>query len=835
MLLGKHPFDLDNLRQLLFQIVNEQPDFSALTEPLLLPVLQRLLAKTPAERYANAHAVIHDLYAVLDESLPPEREAIRESFLQAAVFVGRQRELSQLTEGLDTAVSGQVSAWLIGGESGVGKSRLLDELRIAALVKGGLVLRGQAVAEGGLRYQLWRDVLPPLILATALSDFEASVLQEIVPHIDTLIARPVAPLAPLTGNGQHQRLSETVCSVFKRQTRLTVLMLEDLHWTTESLDILRDLLFAVTDVPLAIFGSYRDDESPHLAEQLPQMRQITLERLSSEEVAELSHAMIGDAASQANVVEFVTRETEGNPFFLVEVMRALAMDAGRLLQIGSKTLPDQVFTGGIQQIVQQRIRQIPEWGRHLARIAAIAGRLLDLTVLEQILRDTPDTLSMSLDNWLTVCADVHILSISNNRWQFSHDKIREQIIRDTQPEAQPQLHTLVATAIETCYPNDPARVEILMNHWKLAGNTDKELVYLNLAVERLVWFRGEYQQGITLLQRGLSLLPKRDARAVNLLNHLSESYWRMGQFDEAKRYGLRAKHLGEKLNVPHDRARSLGNLGIIARMQRRHGAAKKYFTESLKLRRELHDLTGIARSYANLGILAYSRGKLETARRYYLRSLKLQRQLGDENALILNLLNIGEVLSTEGKHDEAEKYIRRCLRIARKIGNRYTIAASLNTLGVAAFLQQKYQVAADYLLQAADAFHAIRNQYGLLHTLGYLVNALPIDDPALRLRLIEGLTLASTMQQEYFILFLVIGAARWYLHQQNPARAAALIEYAQQHPAAEDQFKKLVELVLKRDGHILTGTHHDAIPADQPINQIVSEVITDLNRDTLTP
>ena len=593
--------------------------------------------------------------------------------------------------------------------------------------------------------------------------------------------------------------------------------------------MLRDLLFVLKETPVCIFGTYRNDEMPHLFEQLPQMRQIILERLSADEVAELSQAMIGEAGRQSNVLEFVTRETEGNPFFLVEVMRALAMDAGRLLLVGSKTLPEQVFTGGIQQIVRQRIQQVPEWGQHFVQIAAAAGRLLDLTILEQILQSQPDSMIMPLDMWLTTCADVHVLNISNQRWQFSHDKIRDQIIRDTEPEMLPQFHTLIATAIEACYPNDPARVEILMNHWHMAGNNDKELLYLNLALERLVWYRGEYQQAQALARHGLSLLPAGDARRINLLNHLSEAYWRMGDFEEGRRYALKANHLGKQANVPQDRARSLGNLGIIARMQRQDDKAQKYFLQSLKLRRDLNDTVGIARSYANLGILAFSQGKLDNARRFYLRSLKLQRQISDENGIILNLLNLGEILSSEGNHDEAQKYIRRCLRIARKIGNRYAIAASLNTLGVAAFLKSEDEVAGNYLRQGLEAFQSIHNQYGTLHTLAYLVNVLPIDDPQLRLWLAEGLHLAQTMEQEYFALYLLVGGAGWYAGQQRMAKAYSVIEAVKKDKSFDSNMQFFIDHFGKRISEgLVQATNGTPQMFDWNIDQALTEILTDL-------
>ncbi|HVU12019.1 MAG TPA: serine/threonine-protein kinase, partial [Phototrophicaceae bacterium] len=293
LIAGLHPFALHDLRRLLFQIVNEAPDLSLLPDEGLRRIIGRLLAKDPAARYQDANTVIQELCQALDLPLPEENAAIRESFLTAAVFIGRQHELERLNEGLEGALRGELSAWLIGGESGVGKSRLLDEIRIQALVKGVQVLRGQAVEGGGLRYQAWRDVLPPLILSSEISDFEASVLSEVVPQIGALIDREVTPAAPLAGRGQHQRLSETICALFQRQTRPIALFLEDLQWTTESRQILQDLLLVAAKLRLFIIGTFRNDEAPHLPEQLAQMQLIGLERLSSGEIAELSYGMIG--------------------------------------------------------------------------------------------------------------------------------------------------------------------------------------------------------------------------------------------------------------------------------------------------------------------------------------------------------------------------------------------------------------------------------------------------------------------------------------------------------------------------------------------------------------
>ncbi|KAB2858789.1 MAG: serine/threonine-protein kinase PknK, partial [Anaerolineae bacterium] len=194
MLVGRHPYDISSAGNLLQDLLSTEPDLSAIPDPFnpnitkhfhsddpaaaelatvvlthapllveipeiedkhpsptvvsgpkitLAGIVGKLLAKRPADRFATAHEVIEALCAASGQAVPPESAATRESFLQAATFVGREAELNTLLHALDQSLDGQAGFWLIGGESGVGKSRLLAELRTRALVRGALVLHGK--------------------------------------------------------------------------------------------------------------------------------------------------------------------------------------------------------------------------------------------------------------------------------------------------------------------------------------------------------------------------------------------------------------------------------------------------------------------------------------------------------------------------------------------------------------------------------------------------------------------------------------------------------------------------------------------------------------------
>ncbi len=534
---GHHPFDIDNLRHLLYQIANEMPDFSALDNAALVAVISKLLAKIPAERYPNARAAIRDLYAALDEPIPTEPVAIRESFLQAAQFVGREAEFSVLREALTRASDGEGSAWLIGGESGVGKSRLLDELRIQALVEGALVLRGQGIAEGGLSFQLWRDAVRRLSLQTNLTDSAASILKPLVPDIDRLLGREVRDLPPVDAQSLQLRLLSVIEAMFRDQGQLIVVLLEDLQWAVDSLILLRRLAEMASASKLLIIGTYRDDERPTLPDELPTLHHLKLERLAPASIEQLSVSMLGETGTAPGLVDLLTRETEGNVFFIVEVMRTLAEDAGQLADIGQKSLPERVFAGGMQTVIQRRLDTVPEAARPLMTVAAVVGRELDLPVL-RVIEPT-----LNLDDWLQQVATV--IEVRDNRYRFAHDKLREALLTSLPADERKQTHQQIAQAIENAYPDSPEQYAALAYHWSRAQDIAKTIHYARLAGQEALR-SGSFREAIQFFEQAVALSDQAhlDRLALaNLYYLLGDAYW--GQINMVKSYeaNVRALHL----------------------------------------------------------------------------------------------------------------------------------------------------------------------------------------------------------------------------------------------------------------------------------------------------
>ncbi len=696
LLAGKHPFDTGDLSQLIQGVLHRRPDLIEIPSTIA-PVIGRLLEKEPAKRYSQATAAIEALCQAIRRPVPQESRAIREGYLQAARFVGREADLDLLTNALQAAMKRRGSVWLVGGESGVGKTRLLDELRIYALVHGVTVLRGQSSEGGGLPYHLWRDSIRPLLLSTDLNDLEAGILKEIVPDIATLLGRDISDAPPLESAAMQQRLVLTLVDLIKRQNRPLLLILEDLHWATESLQPLKKLISLAAGRPFLVVGSYRDDERPELLDELPGTHPIRLERLREAEIVALSESMLGEVGRSPQVVELLKRETEGNAYFLVEVVRALAEEAGRLSEIGRISLPDRVFAGGVQTIIRRRLERVPDWGRPFLKLAALAGRQVDMRVLanalkrQSIIFQRPQSL---LDEWLLVCANAAILELRNRQWEFAHDKLRQAVLAEVNDEERGSLHQRIAEAIEDTHSGNISYAGVLADHWRAAGNSEKEAHYVLLA-GAYAQSTGLYQEADACFERALALLPAgENGRRAHLFVKLGENAEALSDFERAKQQlqiGLQLAGENSLLKIE-----ALNTLSTVVRRQGNISLAQQHGEEALQLARANGDRRSLALCLTNLGVAFESRSAYESAQLCYDESLSIMRELGDRQGIAENLNNLGGIWYYLGEYAKSRSCLLEALTIRWELGNRRAVATSLNDLGLVAWMLEKFDEAQWY-------------------------------------------------------------------------------------------------------------------------------------------
>lgn len=833
----------------------------------LAGIVGRLLTKSPVMRYQEAYDVIADLCAAMQWEMPEESAAIRESFLQAATFVGREPELNQLEGALIAAMDGNGGSWLIGGESGAGKSRLLDELRTRALVHGMIVLRGEAVPGGGLPYQLWREPLRRLLLMTETDDLDAGILKDLIHDIDQLLGRSIEASAKVEATAYQQRLIGVIASIFQRQTQPILLLLEDLQWTSESLAVLKVLIGMVADLPLLIVGSYALDERPDLPDDLPGANLLKLKRLEGHDIAALTISMLGEAGRQRGVVELLQRETEGNVLFLVEVVRALAEEAGRLDKIGRTELPQHVFAGGVQTVLQRRLARIPPEDMALLNLAAVAGREVNLMIMERVRGD------LDLDGWLTICANSAVLEVQGGLWRFSHDKLRQVILEAIDRNALPGLHRQVAESIEAVYPDAVEQAAILMYHWRKAGDEENERIYAQKAgayalrtsnfKDAITWFGralellesvqlsspeagsirvelliglgealqhiGDYPSANERLAEGLQLCRdiENQAGAVHALNVLADVAWRQGDYTRTTELCEESMALCRVTNDEQGLMHALNRLGMVFWEQGDLTAALPYFEESLEYARRINDQPGVITATNNLGLVAHAQGDYDRSTYYFEETLSLAGTSGERHKAASALLNLGAAAGEQGDLDRAAGYFEEALVICRAIGEQRLVGLLLQNLGIIAELQGDYPTATRYFEESLALAQSIGNRQGVASTLsklGIVASAQNKADTAISYYL-RALQLGQEMEAVPTVLDVLTRLAGVFPDQIRGLNWLGLVL---NHPAAFEAIRREAASILDDLREVLTDAQIDeAIEQGKQLDldDVVSELL----------
>ena len=224
----------------------------------------------------------------------------------------------------------------------------------------------------------------------------------------------------------------TIGLVFERQRAPVVVILEDLHLARGGVGVLAELAPRLRELPVLVVGSLRGEDAPGLAQTIPGAQHMRLGPLARDDIADLAGSMLGRA--QPAVVDFLDRHTEGNVFFIVEAVRALAEDSGSLEEVGSQPLPERLVTSGIETVVARRMAKLPEAARGVFLLAAVVGRAIDAEVLANDLGAAP------VAEAIAAGTEIAVLEVSDNRFRFSHDKFREYLLDSLDPTQRRELH-----------------------------------------------------------------------------------------------------------------------------------------------------------------------------------------------------------------------------------------------------------------------------------------------------------------------------------------------------------------------------------------------------------
>lgn len=663
ILTGEFPYQKGSAQELLANLQYFTPNVDTIAHPELAQIVGKLVTKVTEDRYESAYELLEVLHDATGLPLLSEDFSfMHEAFLHSSKLVGRDNEMNQLNTSVQNLFAGSGSAWLIAGESGVGKSRLLSEVRTLALVKGAQVWRGYATNTGNSPYHLWQPILRGLSISVDIDDLEASVLKTIVPDIETLLEQSVADAPLLDPKDNQTRLFRVIHTVFARclQTQALVVLLDDLHWADQqTLDLLRELLPLVSQHPLIIIGNFRNDETPHLADELLGMTVLPLRRLNVRYISELTQEILGAAGELPIVNALLYRETEGNVFFLVEVMRTLAEQVGDLSQIGIKTLPEQLFVGGIQEAITRRLERVPDTDRQLLSLAALMGRDIDVALLKH-LHPNED-----VERWLYYSGEVAVLEWVDERWTFVHEKLREGAIARLSFDQKRAYHAQIAQALEDRQAQNETNSVTLAYHWGLAQHNEKEYIYSQQAGENAIQ-RYANHEALQFLTRAYELSNTPQKRATIALQ-LGDMYQLTGDSDRAKNLYEEGRDQALQANDSVATLEATIRLADFWRLRHDYTQAHILVSDALSIAKGDKYAPQHGRLLVILADVYVQRGEYQNALNTYLLALQNALTRANKRDIAQALGNIGYVLFCLEEYEQVDRCYRMALHITQEL------------------------------------------------------------------------------------------------------------------------------------------------------------------------
>ena len=486
------------------------------------------------------------------ESPSLEENASPTTLLASVPLVGRQPEWAQLQSAWHKAVSGQPHLVLLSGEVGIGKTRLAEELLTWVGRQGIATAEARCYAvEGGLSSAPIAAWLRTDILRAGLARLPEVWLTEVARLLpDLLVERPELPRpAPLTESWQHQHLFEALARAVLSDDHPLLLLLDDVQWCDrETLEWLYYLLRFYRHAPLLLVGTVRTEEiaTEHPLESLlirlrreGLVTEIALAALNASETAYLAAHLAGYTLDSNRVISLF-RETEGNPLFVVETVRAGALEnkdsaqpqaEGAIAQHGSMLPPT------VQAVITARLTQLSPAAREVGSTAAVIGRAFTFDVLARACGSDEDTLVRALDElWQRRI----IREQAEDAYDFSHGKLRECAYTALSHARRRLLHRRVAEALESVHASklDAVSGQIAV-HYEYASLPQQAISYYQLAgeVARKVYAN---TKAITSFRKALSLLETtspgglQQALSAQLYEQVGDVLYLTGQNDEAR-------------------------------------------------------------------------------------------------------------------------------------------------------------------------------------------------------------------------------------------------------------------------------------------------------------
>src|SRR5947207_129435 len=620
------------------------------------------------------------------------------------ILIGRTAELAAFHLLIDQVKSGRGQVALLSGEAGVGKSRLVAEAKTYATAQGFLLLQGQCFpTDRSCPYAPLLDLLRSHLATPSREQVDTemgSLASALSPLLLDLLPLPsdLPSLPPLDSEHEKRRLFAALAHLFLRQAtkQPALLIVEDLHWSDEtSLDFLHYLARRCTASPLLVLLTYRTDEvHPGLIHFLAQLdrerlaQECALAPLTRSEVSAMLYAIFALRRSvftvpplaQGDLLDAMYTLTEGNPFFIEELLKSL-IEAGDIFyehgrwqrkEPGALHIPRSV-----QDAVELRTAHLSEGARQVLNLAAVAGRHFDFALLQTLTQHDEAQLLRLLKELI---AAQLVVEQSAEQFAFRHALTRQAVYTQLLARERKALHRAIAETFERLYASMlEAHLADLASHFFLAGVWEKALLYGQRAGEQAQALyapqaASEHFTRALDAARQLSLTP-----AASLYRARGLAYDTLGDFERARADQETALQLAHEASDRYKEWQALLDLGLLW-AGRNYAQTGDYYRQALALARTMDDPAALAHSLNRLGNWYLNAEQPDEALRCHQEALATFQALSDRRgkAATLDFLGMASLLS--GDLIQSAVYNQEAIVLFGELDDRQRLISSLVTL-----------------------------------------------------------------------------------------------------------------------------------------------------------
>ncbi len=710
----------------------------------------------------NAYQVIKPL---------PRPEKIRGIEGLRAEMIGREREFADLKDSVNELLSGRGQIVSIIGEAGVGKSRLVAEIRKyldsmnhktnvslpprspapSPPCPPALCLEGRCVSIGeSIGYWVFIDMLRGYLdfaeddtpetlrekIVTSMKSLFPQRWEEIVPYVANLLSVRSGEWDDRFRHLPPEQIKQQTFFVLRdvffamSQQKPLLLIFEDLHWADIlSLDMINLLMDALTRCPLMLLCIYRphkEHRSWHISAQasakcLDRYREITLRPLSTQESRRLVRALLAIDNLPESIRESILQKAEGNPFFVEEVIRSL-IESGVVYQDGDRwianaEIEDITIPDTIQSVIMSRIDRLEDEARYVLQSASVIGRLFRHRLLGYITQQ-----EQKLDEYLWKLEERDLVyeqrAIPELEYSFRHVLTQETAYNTILSRRRKEFHHRVAEGYGALYASRLEEYyEELAYHYSRSDDRHKALDYLVKAGDKS---RKSFANdaAIDYYRQALKLIDDSETDAIpdstigHIYHSLSDIYFPLLKYEESLECCCKAL---EYVEDKRRRARIYGRIGWIYEQKHKLDTALEYLDAGIAELGDDTDCPEMARISIPLFWAMFHQGDAEKATEIAQRGLRIVE--GTEHYFEIEQLCscLANININYYRHlDKGYDYARKSLEAARKSDNLVLIGHASVRLGTAHLLRDEYDDAEELVREGIE----IAQKTGDAHLLG---------------------------------------------------------------------------------------------------------------------